>query len=426
MADSCSATYELMAAPLDRELLNQSDQVQNERISKGTIMSQFSTDDLINSDTSDAALAPVLEPPLPPAPLMRRQQRLRAVWDRVAWQKIGLFGLSLFLFILAITLMKEGAQALTPLVRDYFAVTNPANSLGFGWLFAYVVMSGSPVAAAALTFFDAGVLSRLSTFTMITGSRLGAGLIVIFIGFIYVLRGHNKATSLEMGLLSLTVTGSTHAVALIVGLALLQSEIMAGLQLKSGAILNSVTDLIFTPLTTLALLYLPRWSLFLLGLGIILGSFNLFDKCLPQMTIKESQVGQVSRLVYRPWVMFLLGTAVTLISMSVSVSLSILVPLSHRGFVRRENVIPYIMGANITTFVDTLFAAVLLNNPAAFTIVLVEMVTIAIVSGLILLTMHRQYERGVLNFVGQLTTHDHYLAFFMVIIFVLPLLLLLV
>jgi Na+/phosphate symporter len=241
-----------------------------------------------------------------------------------------------------------------------------------------------------------------------------------------VLRGHNKATSLDMGLLSLTVTGSTHAVALIVGLALLQSEIMAGLQLKSGAILNSVTDLIFTPLTTLALLYLPRWSLFLLGLGIILGSFNLFDKCLPQMTIKESQVGQVSRLVYRPWVMFLLGTAVTLISMSVSVSLSILVPLSHRGFVRRENVIPYIMGANITTFVDTLFAAVLLNNPAAFTIVLVEMVTIAIVSGLILLTMHRQYERGVLSFVGQLTTHDHYLAFFMVIIFVLPLLLLLV
>ena len=135
------------------------------------------------------------------------------------------------------------------------------------------------------------------------------------------------------------------------------------MQLQSGALLNSLTDLIFDPLANLFLTYLPRWSLFLVGLGIILVSFNLFDKCLPQMSIKESQVGRVSRLVYRPAIMFLLGASVTMVSMSVSVSLSILVPLSHRGFVRRENVIPYIMGANITTFIDTLLAAVLLNNP---------------------------------------------------------------
>ena len=122
--------------------------------------------------------------------------------------------------------MKEGARALTPLVRDGFNVTNPANSLGFGWLFAYLVMSGSPVAAAALTFFDAGVITQLSTFTMITGSRLGAGFIVLFIGFIYVLRGRDKANSLNMGLLSLTVTGTTYVLALIVGVGLLQSGLV--------------------------------------------------------------------------------------------------------------------------------------------------------------------------------------------------------
>jgi hypothetical protein len=61
--------------------------------------------------------------------------------------KVGLFLVSLFLFILALTLMKEGARDLTPLIRDRFAVTNAVSSLGFGWLFAYVIMSGSPVAA---------------------------------------------------------------------------------------------------------------------------------------------------------------------------------------------------------------------------------------------------------------------------------------
>lgn len=53
--------------------------------------------------------------------------------------KVLLFTVSLFLFILAITLMKEGARDLAPLVRDGFRVTNPANSLGFGWLFAILL-----------------------------------------------------------------------------------------------------------------------------------------------------------------------------------------------------------------------------------------------------------------------------------------------
>jgi Na+/phosphate symporter len=319
--------------------------------------------------------------------------------------------------------MKEGARDLAPLVRDRFHVTNPANSLGFGWLFAYVVMSGSPVAAAALTFFDAGVIDKLGTFTMITGSRLGASFIVLFIGFIYVIRGRNRATSLSMGLLSLTVTGTTYIVALGVGLLLLGSGRLDNFQLQSGALLTSATDLIFDPITNFFLTFLPRWSLFIVGFGIILISFNLIDKCLPQMSVKESQVGRMSRLVYQPWVMFLLGAGITMISMSVSVSLSILVPLSQRGFVRRENVIPYIMGANITTFVDTLLASVLLNNPHAFTVVLTEMLSITIVSIIILLLIYRPYQTAMLDFVEIITTSNRNLAIFMIIILVVPIIL---
>ncbi|MBK8986130.1 MAG: hypothetical protein IPM39_08610 [Chloroflexi bacterium] len=362
-----------------------------------------------------------------PTDLKGPQSSIRPpIWQRIAWGKIGLFIVSLFLFILGITQMKEGARDLAPLVQNQFAVTNAVNSLGFGWLFAYIVMSGSPVAAAALTFFDAGVLDELGTFTMITGSRLGASFIVLFIGFIYVLRGRNKRDSLGMGLLSLSVTGSTYLVALVVGIYLLQSGVLHSFQLQSGALLNSVTDLIFDPMVNFLLALLPRWALFLTGLGTIMVSFSLFDRCLPQMSVKESQVGQISRLIYRPWVMFLLGASITLISMSVSVSLSILVPLSHRGFVRRENVIPYIMGANITTFVDTLLAAVLLNNPPAFTVVLAEMISITIVSIIILAFIYQRYARAMLNFSGWVTRDNRNLTFFMMSILIIPIVLLLV
>lgn len=345
---------------------------------------------------------------------------------RVHAGKVGLFLASLFLFILAITLMKEGARSLAPLIRDTFRVTNPLNSLGFGWLFAYTVMSGSPVAAAALTFFDAGALDELSTFTMITGSRLGASFIVLFIGFLYVLRGRSRLAGLSMGLLSLTVTGTTYLVGLVVGIALLLSGHLHRFYPQRGALLNSIFDTVFDPLVHGLLTIVPRWVLFPLGLLVILSSFNLFDRCLPQMALKESQVGRVSRLVYRPIIMFLLGAGITMISMSVSVSLGILVPLSQRGFVRRENVIPYIMGANITTFIDTLLAAILLNNPPAFTVVLAEMISIAIVSLFVLIFIYKPYERSMIHFVIWVTENNRNLGVFMFFIFLVPIILLLI
>jgi len=378
-------------------------------------------EDLVETKvTSTPAEETAIAPVLPPA------QQAKALWQRIAWGKIILFIISIFLFILGITQMKEGARDLAPLVQNQFSVTNPVNSLGFGWLFAYVIMSGSPVAAAALTFFDAGVLDQMGTFTMITGSRLGASFIVLFIGFIYVLRGRNKRDSLGMGLLSLSVTGSTYLAALLVGVALLQVGLLQNFQLQSGAVLNSVTDLIFDPMVNFLLSFLPRWALFITGLGTIMISFSLFDRCLPEMAVKESQVGRMSRLIYRPWVMFLLGASITLISMSVSVSLSILVPLSHRGFVRRENVIPYIMGANITTFIDTLLAAVLLNNPPAFTVVLAEMASITIVSILILALVYQRYARAMLYFAGWVTASNRNLTLFMLSILLVPVILVLI
>jgi len=320
--------------------------------------------------------------------------------------------------------MKDGARGLAPFIENRFSFNNAANTLGFGWLFAYLVMSGSPVAASALTFLDAGIISTVQTFTMIIGSRMGASFIILFIGFIYVLRGRNRATSLSMGLLSFTVTGSLQIGSLIIGILLLNSGWLDRFDFGGGMAIIAVTDLIFDPISHFFSSFLPTWALFLVGLGIILVTFNLFDRCLPEMSIKESQVGRMSRLVYNPLIMFLLGASITLVSMSVSVSLSILVPLSHRGFVRRENVIPYIMGANITTFIDTLFAAVLLNNHLAISVVLAEMLGVALTALIFMLVAFRTYERSFLRLVGWVTDRNVNMALFMLTIFLLPLILL--
>jgi Na+/phosphate symporter len=381
------------------------------------------TSTLSPSSTETRAPSQTIPPDLEVQPAAQPRKKW---WTQVRLDKIGLFFLSLYLFVLGIILMKDGTQSLSPLIRGVFNVTTVARSLGFGWLFAYIIMSGSPVAAAALAFLDGGIVSELGAFAMITGSRLGASFIVLFIGFLYVLRGRDQANSLGMGLLSLLITATTYIPAFFLGFAIMRTGWLGQVQLQRGALLTSVTDILAGPVSQFIVRLLPQWTVFLVGIGVIYLSFTLFDKCLPQMAIKESNIGWTSRLVYRPIVMFAVGALVTLISMSVSISLGILVPLSNRGFVRRENVFPYIMGANITTFVDTLLAAVLLDNPQAFTIVLVEMLSVTLVSVLVLAFFYSFYQHSILRFVNKITESNLNIALFMGAIFFIPVLLVLI
>jgi hypothetical protein len=248
--------------------------------------------------------------------------------------KITLFLVSVFLFILAIELMKNGAKGLGPLLAINFNISNVTNALGFGWLLAYLLMSGSPVAASSLAFFDVGVVDRLGAFAMIIGSRLGASFIVIFIGFIYMLRGHERLSTLSLGLLSLIVTGSVYLPAFGIGMLLLETRIVDSVQFARGAMLSSSLDRVFAPIITLLSQALPGWSIFFIGLGIILLSFKLFDRSLPDFHLERSDFAETAHVIYHPIVMLALGAGLTLLTMSVSLSLSLLIPLSTRGYVR--------------------------------------------------------------------------------------------
>ena len=78
--------------------------------------------------------------------------------------------------------------------------------------------------------------------------------------------------------------------------------------------------------------------------------------------------------------MFALGAGVTLATLSVAVSLTLLVPMALRGTIRRDAIVPYVLGANITTFVDTLFAAAALERGGAAVIVVTTMIFATLVA----------------------------------------------
>jgi len=334
--------------------------------------------------------------------------------------KTAFFVVALFLFVLAIQLMKEGAKALGPALSDSPLFSNAFSTLGAGWLGAYVVLSGSPIAAVALSLFVGGAATELQTFTMLSGSRLGAAFVVLLVGFLYALRnrGRDRRESVGMGVLALGLTAIVYVPGMVIGYWVLRSGMLDGIGWHASDGVLSLVDYVWGPALDL-LTALPGWALLPIGLAIVLLSFRLLDRVLPQLD-GERHGGRVTDWLKRPWPMFALGCLVATLTLSVSVALTLLVPLASRGYVRRREAIPYIMGANITTLADTLIAAMVLGNAVAVQIVLAQAIAVAFVSLLLLAFVYRPLVEAIMRLDDWVVASGRRLWLFVAALFVLP------
>jgi Na+/phosphate symporter len=333
--------------------------------------------------------------------------------------KVLSFVAAIFLFILAIQLMKEGAQSIAPRLQGTFPVENMVSTLGLGWLGAYLVLSGSPVAAASLALFAAGALNELQTFTMLTGSRLGAAFIVLLVGFLYSIRSRNRQQSVGMGVLALSMTAIVYIPGMLLGYAILKAGWLGGIDWHASSELTTVIDAVWGPMVNLASNLLPGPFLFPVGLAVILASFKLLDQVLPSLD-GERHAESRDHWLRKPWPMFFLGSLAALLTLSVSVALTALVPLASKGYLRREEALPYIAGANITTLADTLVAAMILGNPVGVQVVLAEAIGVAVVTLILLALLYRPLSRAVIALDDWIVATTPRLAFFVAGLFVLP------
>lgn len=281
--------------------------------------------------------------------------------------------------MLALELLKRGASGLLPLLR-VLDVDGVAGGLGFGWLGACVLLSGSPVAAIALALLAGGALSTLEAFAMIGGSRLGASFVVLVLGAADDFRaGRRDGRAAYVGATALLATAAIYVPALLCGYLALDRGALAGLTFE-GRALDSLLRPLFGAVASAAAAALPPLALFGAGLGALLAGFRALDLALPDLSGERSPLERVGRVVLQPVVLFLLGAGLTCLTLSVSVSISLLVPLTARGWIRRENVWPYVCGANVTTLIDTLLAGALVGHPDAVRIVALQILFVALLS----------------------------------------------
>src|SRR3990170_1564877 len=303
--------------------------------------------------------------------------------------------LALWLFVIALQLIKVGAGGLRP-VLDTVSADGIAGHLGFGWFGSYIIMSGSPVAAVATSLFAGGATTDLETFAMINGTRMGASLIVLVVGFVSYVTGRRNPDGLYIGVVALLTAITLWGPAMPLGLFVLDQGWLDGVRVGSPGALTSFVGYLSDPLVEPLDEALPLLAVFLSGVGVLVASFYLFDRALPSLERPGPRIEALSEALQRRYAMFLFGALMTLVTLSVSLSVTILVPLALKGYVRRDRVIPYVMGANVATWIDTLFAALLLDSTRAFTIVLTQMLVGGLVSLTVLLFLYEPYTRLIL------------------------------
>ena len=330
------------------------------------------------------------------------------------------FLVALFLFVGALQVMKTGAAGLDVLQHGGLLVKNAASTLGLGWIGALFVLSGSPIAASALTLVAAGSISETEGFTMLTGSRLGAAFVVLLVAVIYALRGGSgeRFKPVSTAVIAISTTALVYVPGSLLGLLLLKSSPFNALDLQFPGGFSDLIDVVYGGLLGRIESW-PSLLLFVGGLGILLVAFKLIDQVVPEMSQEKIESSRLSWLK-RKWPMFGLGCLVALVTMSVSVALTVLVPLVSKNYVKREHIVPYIMGANITTLGDTLLAAFLLDDPAAVRIVLASIVGSTIVSLFILTFFYRQIRSGIWRFHRNMVKSKPRLAAFTAALFVVP------
>ncbi|WP_327052253.1 sodium:phosphate symporter [Halomicrococcus gelatinilyticus] len=332
---------------------------------------------------------------------------------------------TVLLFLFAIRLLGAATDALSPFLRGVLreVVVGDVPALGVSWLASYLLANGSVVAALALSLFDADLIVTSQLYLMIVGSRLGAAAIVVFIGaFDYV---HEELgtlrESVSLGLLAFLLTHSIYLPVLVLGYLVLplvtpaaavdravpgpETGVPDVLSVATGSIIDGV----------------GAGAAFALALGAIFLSMRSFDRILDGVDKQQLRDRYISRLQHK-WTSFVVGLVVTGFTTSIAFSLGVVVPLYNRGHVKRSEIMPYVLGANIGTLVDTLVVAVALDTPVGVTVVALLLVVGLVVTMLALL-LYPLYTSVIDAVQSEILSTVAYFVAFLVSLLVVPLLL---
>ncbi|QGA80519.1 hypothetical protein [Candidatus Nanohalobium constans] len=335
---------------------------------------------------------------------------------------------SILFFVFGLQLLGESTQAVAETLKGVVGtlVTGDLSALGAGWLLAYTVLNGATSGAIGIAFFESGLIDPSMVYMFISGSRLGATFIVIFIGLLEYFQGKSDdiRDSCSIGLLQFLTTYTVYIPAILIGYLALENFDLSFLEVQAPSAFNYGLDMLFGPFTSILSRNLPSTILFPISIGVLLLSLKAFDQSFKGIGEDKFRSKYLRFQMSSKWISFGIGAVITLLSTSVALSVGIIVPMYNNGYFKRKEIIPYLMGANLTTMISNIMAAAVISSEVAMKMALILTGSIFVVTCVVLFFYQEVYS-GIQKAFNTLMLNDLYLTAFTAILLLAPIILLL-
>ena len=186
-----------------------------------------------------------------------------------------------------------------------------------------------------------------------------------------------------------------------------------GYQIPSSFIKGAVTDVIDAKMVAAVILLA-------LGVALLIFSLSFLVKLMKRLMMGQVEVMLHDYLFKHPMRGILVGTAITILVQSSSVTTSLTVPLLAAGIVTVEAIFPFILGANVGTTITALLASMATGSVAALTVAICHV--LFNVFGIILLYPFRAIPIRAATMLGALTLRSRFwaLAYILGVFFIIP------
>jgi Na+/phosphate symporter len=144
-----------------------------------------------------------------------------------------------------------------------------------------------------------------------------------------------------------------------------------------------------------------------------------FDKSFSFLKQKENQ--KILEKFENKKTAFLSGFIVTALTMSLSVSVTILLPLYLRKLIDRRLLIAYILGANISTLFDTLFLGIMTKSILGIQVIISFLIAVTLAVSLYLL-IFKYYRRSIGRITDLILKNKYSFLAFTIIAMAIPIL----
>jgi len=290
-----------------------------------------------------------------------------------SWKSFVKLAFFLYLFILAIELIKKASGGVAPDAKQFILQNvSPLKAIAVGWFSTSVAQSSGAVSSIAVTFVGNNIIDLPTAVYILIGASMGTTITALIISLVTV---SNKKKDFRHGF-EIALCYSIYSFFLVFIVFFLEyffglfSRLALFLALLfegnfSYLKIPDVVDIITGPLVN-SLSSSNFLLTFLVAFLILIFALRYISRAIIEVLGGEVKAKNfINRHFDSPIKAYCLGVILTAIVFSSSITISLLVPLAVSGLIGLRRSIPFILGADLGTFTDTFLVSLIVGETNA-------------------------------------------------------------